>query len=272
MKPYSKAGEYLNEALTYRNKGETKMRSNTVTAEINDREVTITVEEIVDKKYFIKACNSTSGFNVPIEKADFLMTRMYKAEHSPIRMRKFYVTVDGCPTFVANHFVRHTVGNDHFHRTHRSDRIKVADEDSNRMTPTHFEFSTNAQALIYMARKRLCTKASKETRQVMECIRECMRDVDNRLASAMVPDCEYRSGVCYEMEPCGKCMTYKEAMASDLIRADVGYIKEAYRLLCGTCLYADQKKYCRMCPKHETKLGLETILKGAEHEASEEKM
>ena len=53
-----------------------------------------------------------------------------------------------------------------------------------------------------MARKRLCNKASKETRDVMKLIRRCLLDgVDPALAECLVPECEYR-GQCNELRSC----------------------------------------------------------------------
>ena len=54
-----------------------------------------------------------------------------------------------------------------------------------------------------MARKRLCNKASVETRMVMREIWAGVQLVDGHLAKAMVPDCEYRGG-CHELKSCGR--------------------------------------------------------------------
>jgi hypothetical protein len=133
-----------------------------------------------------------------------IFEKMYKAEHSPIRERKFWVEVKNCPTFVANHFRTHNVGVEHFHLSHRSDRTGVKDQESNRLTPTSFSFMCNAQSLINMARKRLCHKASPETRDVMWLIKQCLLDgVDFPLGELLVPECDYRKG-CNELKSCGR--------------------------------------------------------------------
>lgn len=163
----------------------------------------VSVEEIVPKEYFVRACNMTSGKKVPEKKVDSLLKKMYKAEHSPIRMRKFWIEVHNCPTYVANHFVRHNVGIEHYHLSHRSDRTGVGDRESNRLTPTSFAMCCNAQSLINMARKRLCRKASECTRAVMETIKKAIFTIDPDLAICLVPECEYRHG-CNELSPCGK--------------------------------------------------------------------
>jgi thymidylate synthase ThyX len=60
----------------------------------------------------------------------------------------------------------------------------------------------NAQALINMARKRLCGKAHIETQKVMTAIKKEIAKVDADLAEFMVTDCEYRHG-CHELRTCG---------------------------------------------------------------------
>ena len=75
---------------------------------------------------------------------------------------------------------------------------------ANRLTEVNHAMLINAQAVISMARKRLCFKAHKETRLLMEAVKEIMERVDRDLALAMVPECEYRGGVCHELKSCGR--------------------------------------------------------------------
>lgn len=130
------------------------------------------------------------------------LNKLYAMEHSPIRTQLFAVEMQEIPNFVSVHFVRHHVGVDHYVQTMRVDR--GADKVANRMTPTNHLMIVNAQALINMARKRLCHKASPETRAVMENIRTAVGGIDNALGNVMVPECTYRGGVCHERSMCGK--------------------------------------------------------------------
>ena len=126
----------------------------------------------------------------------------YRTEHSPIRMRKFWIELQGIPTMVSVHLVRHKIGVEHFVQTMRTDR--GAEEIANRLTPTNHAMLANAQALVNMGRKRLCHKASQETREVMVLIRKAMCTVDPALTRFLVPECVYRGGVCHELKPCGQ--------------------------------------------------------------------
>ena len=126
--------------------------------------------------------------------------RLYAMEHSPIRTQLFAVEMVGIPNFVSVHFVRHKVGVEHYVQTMRTDR--GADEIANRLTPTNHLMIANAQALINMARKRLCHKASPETRETMAQIRTEIDRVDPALGSVMVPECYYRGFICHERTMC----------------------------------------------------------------------
>ena len=124
--------------------------------------------------------------------------RFLKSEHSPIRIAKYKIAMD-IPYWVAMHFRTHWVGIEHYISTSRTDITKQP-RDVNRLV--HHVMICNPQSIISMSRKRLCYKASTETRQVMEAIRRAMLNVDNPLYRAMLPDCEYRKG-CYELKSCG---------------------------------------------------------------------
>ena len=62
--------------------------------------------------------------------------------------------------------------------------------------------SVNAQELIFMAHKRLCKQASKETREVMQQIVKQVVAVAPYMKEVLVPLCAYRNGKCDEMFSC----------------------------------------------------------------------
>ena len=157
----------------------------------------IKVEKYTNEEVMRMACNFT--FNGT---SSMSLEKIYKCEHSPIRTQRFYVMMCDIPSFVSVHFVRHKVGVEHFVLSKRADRGGDGTEDRN--TPVNHLMDCNAQALINMARKRLCNKASKETQAVMERIRHKVDIVDPALSLFMVPECEYRNGYCPELRPCGR--------------------------------------------------------------------
>ena len=111
--------------------------------------------------------------------------------------------MEDIPTFVSVHLVRHKIGVEHFVKSNRVDR--GGDQNAGREAPVAHAMLINAQALINMARKRLCTQASLETRLVMQEIKTKLYEVDPDLFRCLVPECEYRGGYCYEFKCCGRC-------------------------------------------------------------------
>lgn len=83
------------------------------------------------------------------------------------------------------------------------------------------DMSANAQALINISRKRLCSCASKETREAWKQVKKEIAKRDPILASKMVPECLYR-GFCPEwMSSCGYSKTKKfEADLKEYRRTD----------------------------------------------------
>jgi len=163
---------------------------------------TITVTRLTDHALMHRAMQITANHDRPIETDPFAL---YKSEHSPIRTQLFWIEMRGIPTFVSTHFVRHHVGVQHYVQSNRADH--GGDPDAGRMTLINHAMLINAQALISMARARLCRRASKETREVMNAIRHEMYCIDGALALAMVADCEYR-GECHQ--PDGGCGWWTE--------------------------------------------------------------
>lgn len=164
----------------------------------------IEVKKVTDIDLLQRAAWFTSG----VENFKAPLSKWYDAEHSPIRTQMFVVEMFDIPSFVSTHYVRHKLGVEHFVRTNREDR--KGDKKANRLTPVMHMMFLNSQTLIYMARKRLCFKASKETRDAMVMIKDGVRPHDEALSNAMVPECEYR-GRCTEFKSCG----YFEGKAND---------------------------------------------------------
>ena len=81
--------------------------------------------------------------------------------------------------------------------------IKELPERFDRYAPTDLAFIANAEALINMAHKRLCAKASPETREIFGQICELVEEQDPDLYKHLVPQCVYRGGICPEPKGCG---------------------------------------------------------------------
>lgn len=135
------------------------------------------------------------------------------AEHSPIRKIKVSWKWEALKSWISVHFVRHKHGIEHWVTTQRTDRTGVDRDASRQDTPVSHECEANAQALIFISRRRLCSQASAETRQAWTEVKGEIAKVDPVLASVMVRECVYR-GFCPEFTPCGYTETdqYKKEL------------------------------------------------------------
>lgn len=128
--------------------------------------------------------------------------KLIMAEHSPIRKLKFSWRWANLPYWVSVHFVRHKIGIEHFVKTQRSDRTGVSRDELPQGAPVNHECEADAQALINISRKRLCSSASPETRAAWQLVKDAVAECEPELASCMVRECVYR-GFCPEMFGCG---------------------------------------------------------------------
>lgn len=129
----------------------------------------------------------------------------YHMEHSPIRTQFFAIRMYDIYTKVSVHLIRHSAGGQqHYVRSKRDgdwlDAISY-DHEVNRLTPVDHMMILNAQHLIDMSRKRLCSAADRHTVLVMQKIKDKVREIDPALARYMQPNCVYRGG-CYEGKRC----------------------------------------------------------------------
>ena len=127
------------------------------------------------------------------------------AEHSPIRLVEYEWTWKDLKQWVSVHFARHHEGCEKFVHTQREDRRKldVPRDELPQGSLNDMDMVANAQALINISRKILCSCASPETRTAWKQVKEAIRQIDPVMADKMVPECVYR-GFCPEwMKSCG---------------------------------------------------------------------
>ena len=161
-------------------------------------EVNIIVKELTSLSLIQRACEMTMHG----QQSKVSLNTMYKAEHSPIRCRLFWIELQNIPTFVSVHLVRHKHGVEHFVQSNRDDLYLDEDTVVDRNTPVNHGMLINAQALINMSRKRLCLKSHKKTVGIWTKLRKMIREIDPDLYNYMVPECVYRNGFCPEMRKC----------------------------------------------------------------------
>lgn len=194
----------------------------------------IKVTKLTDLSLLQKANSFTTGRDSKMD-----LAKAYKLGHSPIRTQLFWIEMRDTPLFCASQFVRSNVGVQFFQLSKRPDRggedfrevcselaievelnwslpqseqwkedkriagvIQCLPKRFDRYTPTDLACLINAEAIINMSHKRLCAKASAETREIWEKIVEEIRKCDRDLANYCVKPCVH-CGFCREAKPCG---------------------------------------------------------------------
>lgn len=130
--------------------------------------------------------------------------KLLRANHSPIRTLQFCFKLTDIPYWVSVHLCRHVHATP-FVSTQRNDRQhKYERGGAPQNAPVTMCWYMNAEELITIAHKRLCSQASKETRELMQMICVEVLKVNPEFKGLLVPLCEYRGGVCTEFYPCGR--------------------------------------------------------------------
>ena len=141
--------------------------------------------------------------------------KLLLCEHSPIRRGTISWKWDEIPYAISTHFARHHEGCEKFVGTQRADRTDVKDRaERSQMNPVPMEMDANIQALINISAKRLCTGADPTTRQYWQAVLDAVREYDEDIYWANVPEC-VRDGGCPEYQPCGFYDTFAKTLTPE---------------------------------------------------------
>lgn len=160
-----------------------------------------------DDVVWMKECTvGTMGKEAKTPPTSDFLRKLLVARHSPIRELCFSYVIRDIPYWVSVHLVRHHVGFQPYVQSQRNDRQNNYDRTkAPQDAPVTMRVTLNAESLMTLANKRLCAKASPETREVVQRMCSLAEIVMPELRGLLVPMCEYHNGVCYEVQPCGKC-------------------------------------------------------------------
>lgn len=129
--------------------------------------------------------------------------KILEARHSPIRYLRYSFLLEGIPSWVATHLVRHHEGFQPYVKSQRNDRQNEYDRNTApQNAPVDMIVDINAEALMVIANKRLCNQASKETRDVVKGMCLLAEQHTPELKGLLVPMCVHQNGKCHEMTPC----------------------------------------------------------------------
>lgn len=148
----------------------------------------------------------TEGKNADKVPGSAWRTKLLRSGHSPARTLMYTVELKDVPYWVAMHLVRHKVGIEHYVSSQRNDRQDKYDRNAARQDmPVLYRFDADATAIINISQKRLCRKASPETRVAWEMVCEAIEQVTPEMFGILAPACDHQGGYCYEFKSCGRC-------------------------------------------------------------------
>lgn len=197
----------------------------------------VTVIQETSWKRALNAARTSVGKN-PLDKepSDTWKAKMLLAEHSPIRLVEYKISFKQLKQWVGVHLLRHGFQIPIIH-SQRGDRRSLSEEYPGLSEAFSIlekdlkleslrdalpqgalndqDFYVNAQTLINISRKRLCSCASKETREAWLAVKAAINEFDPILASKMVRECVYR-GFCPEMYPA--CEYYKTSQFQEELK------------------------------------------------------
>lgn len=131
--------------------------------------------------------------------------KILNARHSPIRRLRFSFLIENIPSWVSVHLCRHIHAQPYV-KSQRNDRQSEYDRNkAPQDAPVSMIWDMEAEELMNIANKRLCMKASPETREVVQAACALAGTKCPEILPFLVPMCQYHGGVCHEMKPCGRC-------------------------------------------------------------------
>lgn len=127
-----------------------------------------------------------------------------KSRHSPIRRLFFSFFIKDVPYCIAMELARHHEGVEKFIKSQRNDRQSDYDRNAARQdAPVNMIIDFNAEGLITICEKRLCSVATPEARQVMTAIKNLVLDKYPEFEGLLEPFC-VKYHVCNEIRSCGR--------------------------------------------------------------------
>ena len=175
-----------------------------------EKETKVEVIQETSWKRALNAARRTIG-KEPIDKepSKNWKAKVLLAEHSPIKLVEYNICFKNLRQWVGVHILRHDYTLPFIH-TQREDRreLNCSRDELPQGTPNDQDFVVNAQTLKNISRKRLCTCASKETREAWNMVKDEIAKQDEVMADKMVRNCVY-CGFCPEMQCCGFVNTPK---------------------------------------------------------------
>ena len=152
------------------------------------------------------ACRQTVSMgDSKLEPTSEWKRKLLICRHSPLRIGSVLWKSEDVPFYVMGHIVRHNVGCTPFVSTSREDRTGIPRNERKQTDFVDMQMTANIEALINISERRLCTCADPTTRKYWEAVLEAVKEYDEDIFWACVPQC-VRCGSC--VEPFSECNFY----------------------------------------------------------------
>ena len=152
------------------------------------------------------ACRQTVSMgDSKLEPTSEWKRKLLICRHSPLRIGSVLWKSEDVPFYVMGHIVRHNVGCTPFVSTSREDRTGIPRNERKQTDFVNMQMTANIEALINISERRLCTCADPTTRKYWEAVLEAVKEYDEDIFWACVPQC-VRCGSC--VEPFSECTFY----------------------------------------------------------------
>ena len=152
------------------------------------------------------ACRQTVSMgDSELEPTSEWKRKLLICRHSPLRIGSVLWKSEDVPFYVMGHIVRHNVGCTPFVSTSREDRTGIPRSERKQTDFVDMQMTANIEALINISERRLCTCADPTTRKYWEAVLEAVKEYDEDIHWACVPQC-IRCGSC--VEPFSECTFY----------------------------------------------------------------
>lgn len=152
------------------------------------------------------ACRQTVSMgDSKLEPTSEWKRKLLICRHSPLRIGSVLWKSEDVPFYVMGHIVRHNVGCTPFVSTSREDRTGIPRNERKQTDFVDMQMTANIEALINISERRLCTCADPITRKYWEAVLEAVKEYDEDIYFACVPQC-VRCGGC--VEPFSECTFY----------------------------------------------------------------
>ena len=173
----------------------------------------VTFDRLVGPEFMTPVMRVTQGKDMYTPTKPQLSTwyAMLLSEHSSDRAVQYRIFIEDIPYYAHVHLVRHHIGVQYHVYSQRDDKgiaTVTSRDDVKQGNLINMCMDANAQALITIARKRLCHKSHRVCQDFVKKLKCALiydgDEYDKVLGNLLMKNCSWWRGYCAEPVPCGR--------------------------------------------------------------------